>query len=670
MSIALTIVIVVLVVEVVLAAFGVRIVREFEANLASGINRDTSYGREARRTVRRSAGIARRVNTFKKLLYVAMAVAMTAALGGVVPLSAAGAADLATDPATGSAACTPGAHTLGTYGDRLYPDTGNGGYRSVHTDVYMIYDAPANLFLPGNKVVLTDKATQCLSSLSLDLERTSPDTIAGPDLAVTSVTVDGQPASWAFVQPTYPGDPAGQNDPNPAAHEVSQTDPVGGPAHNPLPPACSPELNSTLASLQNVQNGDQCPANKLVITPRRPIPDGATFTVKVAYTGRPGVHHDGDGTTEGWFRSSDGGFVTTEPVASEDWMPLNNFPTAKPTYDFYDTVSYGKQAIANGILESETTHPATSEFPDGSVTWHWHSPAPIASYLVETSVGNYTLTQRVGADGIIFYEAQDTSIPAAQQAKNLRIMNLQENITAFESQFSGPYPFTSAGIIIGTPAASFEEEMQTMITFAGGTIATSVLYHENMHQWFGDHVTEAGYNMTFYKEGLATLAQSFYTARVAENAAGGPGTAAGRAAFEASLITTFNQVYAATGSSWVGAPSDPTPYSFFSSATTYERPMAAYIALRQILGPTRFDRALQQIQRVYGDGNIDEAQLEAVFHRWMPNQSRACSAQLDSFFTEWFDTAYPKGGGINRPQITGPGLAGPGFYTHNGICPA
>jgi hypothetical protein len=44
--------------------------------------------------------------------------------------------------------------------------------------------------------------------------------------------------------------------------------------------------------------------------------------VTVGYTGRPGVHNDGDGTTEGWFRAPDGGFVTTEPVASEDWMPV------------------------------------------------------------------------------------------------------------------------------------------------------------------------------------------------------------------------------------------------------------------------------------------------------------------------------------------------------------
>ena len=56
-----------------------------------------------------------------------------------------------------------------------------------------------------------------------------------------------------------------------------------------------------------------------------------------------------------------------------------------------------------------------------------------------------------------------------------------------------------------------------MITFAGGKIDTGTLYHENMHQWWGDNVTEVGYNMTFYKEGLATLAEALYAARQAES---------------------------------------------------------------------------------------------------------------------------------------------------------
>jgi hypothetical protein len=123
--------------------------------------------------------------------------------------------------AAGNPGCSAGAHTLAPPGSHLYPETGNGGYTSLHTLVHLVYDAAANTFLPGNQVVLTDRATQCLTSFSLDFERTSANTSAGPDMAVSSVTVNGHPARFSFVQPTYPGDPNGPNDPSPAAHEAS-----------------------------------------------------------------------------------------------------------------------------------------------------------------------------------------------------------------------------------------------------------------------------------------------------------------------------------------------------------------------------------------------------------------------------------------------------------------
>src|ERR1700727_2867609 len=72
--------------------------------------------------------------------------------------------------------CAAGAHTLAPPGSRLYPDTGNGGYTSLHTDVRLVYDATTNQFLPGNRVTLTDRAAQCLTSFSLDFERRSVNT--------------------------------------------------------------------------------------------------------------------------------------------------------------------------------------------------------------------------------------------------------------------------------------------------------------------------------------------------------------------------------------------------------------------------------------------------------------------------------------------------------------
>ena len=599
----------------------------------------------------------------RRRVWVAAASGLTLTALAVAPASVA-----AAPGPNGPPNCSSGAHTLSHFGDHVYPETGNGGYTSLHTDVHMVYDAKANQLLPGNHVVLTVRATQCLTDFSLDFERTGVDNNDGPKLAVNRILVGGTRAAYKFVQPTYPGDPNGQDDPDPRAHQAGQVVPVGGKENNPLPPACTPEVTGKDV---NAQNGDPCPANKLVITPPANIKNGMLFQVTVFYTGRPGVHTDGDGSTEGWFRNNkppgDGGFVTTEPVGTEAWMPLNDHPTAKPTYDFYDTVTTGRTAVANGMLLSTVHNAPDALFREGSTTYHWRSPAPIASYLVENSVGNYDLTFRDADDGIRYYEAQASGIDPAQKQANLAIMDQQQDITDFQTRFNGPFPFTSDGVLVGIPQAGFEEEMQTMITFQGGQIDLDTFNHENMHQWWGDSVTEGNYNLTFFKEGMATFGEYLFDARTAATAAGGLDTPAGAAAFDASLVKQFNLNYANNGL-WTAAPSDPTPATLFSGRFTYTRPGTAYIALRQILGNANFTAALQQIQRDYRHSSITEKQLESEYQAFLPNQSAACHARLDQFFTQWFDTAYPPGGGANRPQLTGPGLTGPGFYNPDGTC--
>jgi hypothetical protein len=113
---------------------------------------------------------------------------------------------------------------------------------------------------------------------------------------------------------------------------------------------------------------------------------------------------------------------------------------------------------------------------------------------------------------------------------------------------------------------------------------------------------------------------------------------------------------------------NPTPFGLFSRSATYQRPATAYIALWQILGTDRFTKVLQAIQQTYGGASITEPQLEAAFLGGLLNKSAACQSLLRQFFTEWFDTAYPSGA-ATEPDITRPGLAGPGFYgTRGGQC--
>jgi hypothetical protein len=568
---------------------------------------------------------------------------------------------------SGRRSCSPGARTLASPGSRLWPETGNGGYRSLHTDVHLIYRARDNTFLAGTHVVITDEATHCLTSFSLDFERHSADRQAGPALAVQAVKVDGRRTRYGFVQPTYPGDPRGPNDRDPRAHEASLSAPVRGPHHNPLPPACTPEIVGDEAD--NSQNGQPCPADKLVIVPGAPIPRASRFTVTVYYKGHPGVHDDADGQQEGWFRAPDGGIAVSEPVGSEDWMPLNDFPAAKPAYDFYETVASGEVVLANGKLVSVTRDRADGAFPHGSRTWHWRSGAPVASYLVQTTIGLYRWAAHAGRDGIRYYEAQDAGISLRQQRINQAIIKQQEKITDWESRFTGRFPFSSDGVLVGIPDMdAAPEEMQTMVAFDGSNIDLSTLYHENMHQWWGDNVTESSYAMTFFKEGVAQMSEDlFAAANAARQAAREPHPrGAAVTAFERSLINTFDQTYRERGGFWTVAPSNPSPDGLFDDAPTYDRPAAAYIALRQILGPRRFTRVLEQIQQSYGGRTISEPDLKRAFAAQLPDPRSACRTRLARFFTQWFDTAYLRRP-LRRPTITGPGLAGGGFYDR--ACP-
>ena len=542
--------------------------------------------------------------------------------------------------------CTSGAHTLAQPGERVYPDIGNGGYASVHSDVFINYDAMTNLFLPGTHVDLQQRSTQCLSDFSLDFDRhnsITSTTAPGPDFTVGSITVNGQPATFKFVQPTYPGDPNGQDDPDPLAHRTGLVTPIN--ADNPNPPACPP--TSSAAAAQNIPCGD----TKLVITPSAPIPSGTDFNVTVNYTGRPGVRPSPTGT-EGWFRNDtvggEGAMVTSEPTGTEAWIPLNNHPSVKPTYDIYDTVTKGKLAIGPGRLVSSGDNAADANFPAGSTSYHWKSSEPIANYLVENSVGNFDYSFRTGTNDVVYFEAQDSAIAADRKVLNKNAMDQQEAITHFQEQFSGPFPFNSNGIVVALPRASFEEEMQTKIVFVGGTIGgngatpnVSTFAHENMHQWWGDNVAEGAPKLMWFKEGQATTAEYYNTALIAANAAGGQGTAAGDAAFEASLVARFATNYNSTSTTfWNTAPSNPTSVTMNGSSNAYTRPGTAYLALRAILGKDNYNAVLHHIQEAYRGGSMTEENLEKEFHKYMPNQSIGCSNKLDAFFKQWWDTPY------------------------------
>ena len=77
----------------------------------------------------------------RRLLITAVASVSALALAGAGLAGPTWAAAAGQGSAGQGGACSPGAHTLATPGEHVYPEMGNGGYASLHTDVHMIYDA-------------------------------------------------------------------------------------------------------------------------------------------------------------------------------------------------------------------------------------------------------------------------------------------------------------------------------------------------------------------------------------------------------------------------------------------------------------------------------------------------------------------------------------------------
>ena len=252
------------------------------------------------------------------------------------------------------------------------PDMGNGGYRSVHTDVHLVYDAPSNTFRPGTYVALTDRATHaCPTSASTSSATpcSAPTGLIWPSAPSPST---GCPRATRSCSRPIRATRRGRNDPDPRAHEAGQTPGRRAGAQ----PAAAGLLAAVDGATDDGQDGAALPGDRARhhagAADSAPAPRSWSLST---HTGRPVLHLDGDDSTEGWFASDDpagtAGFGTAEPSARWNWMPLSNHPTpARPT-----TLPHRQhrqdRRWPTGPVSSTHSRPS-AQFPGaGSTTWHW-----------------------------------------------------------------------------------------------------------------------------------------------------------------------------------------------------------------------------------------------------------------------------------------------------------
>ncbi|MCX5411040.1 M1 family metallopeptidase [Streptomyces sp. NBC_00059] len=281
--------------------------------------------------------------------------------------------------------------------------------------------------------------------------------------------------------------------------------------------------------------------------------EGRTFRTVVRYGGSPRTVTDADGSEEGWLRTARGTVALGEPAGSMAWFPGNHHPSDKASYDIRITVPEGRSAVSNGELESRRT-------TGGRTTFHWRVREPMASHLATVAVGPYAVRSTVTGDGLPVVTAVDPGSAGASAAVLARI----PEVVAWGEKRFGPYPFSSAGAIVGSPGdAGYALETQNRPFFPGPP-DTGLLVHELAHQWFGNSVTPRSWRDMWLNEGFATYAEWLWS-----EDHGGP-----------SVRESFGTAYA-DDANWAFPPSRPPGPADLSRPPVYGRGAMVVHRVRQ-----------------------------------------------------------------------------------------
>jgi leukotriene-A4 hydrolase len=192
-------------------------------------------------------------------------------------------------------------------------------------------------------------------------------------------------------------------------------------------------------------------------------------------------------------------YTQSQPVLARSWVPLQDTPTVRFTYDA--TVRVPSHLMA---LMSAANPTALDQRGVGG-TYHFTMDRPVPAYLLALAVGDLefrSLGERVG----VYAE------PSVVDAAAWEFAELDDMMTLAESLY-GPYRWARYDVLVLPPSFPYGGMENPRLTFATPTILArdrslvSLIAHELAHSWSGNLVTNASWNDFWLNEGLTTYAE-------------------------------------------------------------------------------------------------------------------------------------------------------------------
>ncbi|MDH6135564.1 aminopeptidase N [Kitasatospora sp. MAA4] len=354
---------------------------------------------------------------------------------------------------------------------------------------------------------------------------------------------------------------------------------------------------------------------KLAVTPASPVQSGTVMTVQVQYTADPraALPHSG------WVPTSDGFAIAGQPDSAHTVFPCNDHPSDKADFTIRVTAPDELYGVANGSLTGTTEQ-------QGQTTRTYTSRDPMATELVQVSVGHYTVRDRPGPAGVRLRDV----VPTARAADLEPALALTPGQLDWLQQRLGPFPLESYGLLpVNTDdpeAFGFTGlETQTLTLYKPNFLRQSEsaigshMMHELTHSWFGDSVTPQSWADLWLNEGHADYYGLLYRYER------GWADSLGLTSFEARMKDTY-----AKGDQWrhdSGPVAAPDAADLFDSQRYLGGVLVLY-ALRQKVGEADFQRIEQTFLQRHRNGTASTQDYIAI-------ASEVSGQDLSGFLTDW-----------------------------------
>ena len=267
-------------------------------------------------------------------------------------------------------------------------------------------------------------------------------------------------------------------------------------------------------SVQGERAAFKVSGEKLLITPRRALREGASFRVDVSYrvdrsddirspSYPPTAHY-----LQAWLEKDDGFAVMGQPDRAHMFFPGNDYPSDKARFTFRVTTPKNLQAVASGTLRSRKT-------TGDRTTYTYTTRDPIPTHVAQVAVGRFTKVTARGPHGLPIRSYLAT---ARYKAAKARVDDIPDQVAWVEKEIGRRYPFETYGVL-GVPGDydGVALESATLSTFSvegltrpAEEIAPTMI-HELVHQYFGDAVSVRTWNDMWISEGHAEYYQLLYS---------------------------------------------------------------------------------------------------------------------------------------------------------------